>query len=153
MIYISQTIQVKVFANVMEPRNDWELSEYPTEPFQTQQSLHGQSFSAELCDVVITVKFDESDIKIARKRRIKLEFVEKVPANYREKPNQTFAHLLANYFDQVTWEAVLKHREYIDPVCWDKPRLVQRAINEIKALQESAKQFLVLIQNGTVSNG
>jgi hypothetical protein len=83
---------------------------------------------------------------------MRLELGQEVPANYREKPNRTFTHLLANHFDQVIWGEMQRHQKYIDSVGWDKPRLALRAINEINALEEEARQFLVRILNGTVPN-
>jgi adenylate kinase family enzyme len=103
---------------------------------------------AQLCDVLITLKFDESEMEIARSRRIQRDHHERVPVDYREKPFASRTHFLANYFDQVIWAEMLKHPEYIDPVGWNKPRLVLKATDEKTLIQEQTKAFLDRILNG-----
>jgi uridine kinase len=95
-----------------------------------------------LCDILITLKFDDSEFSIAMERRLRRDQGENVPPNYREEPLASKSHFLANYFEQIIWPEMIKHPEYIDPIGWKKPKLVLKATDEITAIQVQAEEFL-----------
>jgi hypothetical protein len=104
--------------------------------------LFGHPGTAPLCDALITLKYEPSEMEIALGRRLRRGFGEAPPANYRDAPTESRAHFAAHYFERVAWPAMVGHPEYTDPPGWRKPRLALRATDDIAANRAAAGAFV-----------
>jgi uridine kinase len=96
---------------------------------------------AELCDALITLKFEPPDYSIALNRRLTRN-----PRAF--PPNKRSPQVIAAYFEKVIWPEAMGHPEYYDPVGWVKPRLSMRATGDLETIKVRAVQFIEEVLSG-----
>jgi hypothetical protein len=97
--------------------------------------LFAHSEVAELCDALITLKFEPSDYAIALDRRLR-----RPPHSF--PPRKRSPEVMTAYFETVVWVEAMQHPEHYDLPGWTKPRLLMRATNDLETIKAEAVRFI-----------